>query len=318
MNPAKQSRNVPASVRARLHNLARDRHVEFQLLLSDFAIERLLYRLGASSHSDRFGVKGATLFKLWSDESHRATWDLDLFGRGAGAVSEVVTVVRDLCEIAVDDGLTFDRDSVRGEEIRDPGESTGVRVRLQAQLANARIPLQVDVGFGDTIVPAPARVTFPTLLEHDPPRVLAYSRETVVAEKLEAMVSLGVTNSRMKDFYDVHRIALSAPFDGKRLARAIRATFDRRRTPLPESEPLALSPGFLAAPERQTQWRALLRRGRLAAPQDAGQLTEELRRFLLPVLAAIVRGDTYEARWRPGGPWVSQAAEEARPNRDED
>ncbi len=231
MNPARQSRNVPASVRARLRDLARHRHVEFQLLLSDFAIERLLYRLGASTHSDRFGVKGATLFKLWSDESHRAT--------------------------------------------------------------------------------------FPTLLEHDAPRVLAYPRETVVAEKLEAMVSLGVTNSRMKDFYDVHRIASSASFDGTTLTRAIRATFDRRQTPLPESEPLALSPGFLAAPERQTQWRALLRRGRLAAPQDAGQLTEELRRFLLPVLAATVRGGTYEARWRPGGPWVPHLADEASPNREQ-
>lgn len=122
----------------------------------------------------------------------------------------------------------------------------------------------------------------------------------------------------MKDFYDVHRIALSAPFDGTTLARAIRATFERRGTPLPESEPLALTPGFLAAPERQIQWRALLRRGRLAAPQDADQLTEELRRFLLPVLAAIVRGDTYEAWWRPGGPWVPKAVDEACPNRDED
>lgn len=317
MNPARQSRNVPASVRARLRDLARHRHVEFQLLLSDFAIERLLYRLGASTHSDRFGVKGATLFKLWSDENYRATWDLDLFGRGAGAVSDVVTAVHDLCEIAVDDGLTFNRGSVTGEELRGPGESAGVRVRLQAQLADARIPLQVDVGFGDTIVPAPTRVTFPTLLEHDAPRVLAYPRETVVAEKLEAMVSLGVTNSRMKDFYDVHRIASSASFDGTTLTRAIRATFDRRQTPLPESDPLALSPGFLAAPDRQTQWRALLRRGRLAAPQDPGQLTEELRRFLLPVLAATVRGGTYEARWRPGGPWVPHLADEASPNREQ-
>ena len=299
--------NTAASVRARLLDLARRQGVEFQLLLSEFAIERLLYRLGASPHADRLVLKGATLFKLWSDERRRATWDLDLLGRGASSVEDVVTLVRDLCSVDSDDGIVFDPDSINGEEIRAPAEYSGVRVRLQARLAEARIPVQVDVGFGDAVVPAPERAAYPTLLDHDPPRVLVYPREAVVAEKLEAMVSLGVTNSRMKDFYDVHRLALSAAFDGATLARAIRATFERRGTPLPEAEPLVLAPGFLTALERETQWRAFLRRGRLEAP-DAAELTEELRRFLLPVLTAAARKDTFEVSWPPGGPWSSGGA----------
>ena len=303
MSPRREVTNVAASVRTRLLNLARRQSVEFQLVLSRFATERFLYRLGASSHAERFVLKGATLFRLWSDEQPRATWDLDLLGRGPCTVADVMAVVRDLCGILADDGIEFDSDSITGEEIRLHNEYSGVRVKLEARLAEARIPVQVDVGFGDAVVPPPKREVYPTLLDHDPPHILAYSRDTVVAEKLEAAVSLGVTNSRMKDFYDLHRLASSAEFDGSTLAGAIRATFRRRQTPFPDGEPLVLSPGFLAAPEREVQWRAFLRRGRLEAPPDAGELAKDLRRFLLPVLTAAARGGEYEATWRPGGPW---------------
>jgi len=295
--------NVAASVRARLQNLARQRRVEFQLVLSEFAIERLLYRLGASAHANRFVLKGAMLFKLWPGEEHRATWDLDLHGRGAGAVADAVAVVRELCAIAAPDGIEFDPASVTGEEIRADEEYDGVRVRLRAHLAGARIPVQVDVGFGDAITPGPERASYPTLLDHPRPEVLVYPREAVVAEKLEAMVSLGVTNSRMKDFYDLFVLASRFPFTGATLAAAVRATFLRRRTPFPEGEPLVLTPGFLAAPERQTQWRAFLRRGRLAAPPDATELSVLLRRFLEPVLAAAASDEPLNAHWPPGGPW---------------
>jgi predicted nucleotidyltransferase component of viral defense system len=307
MTPARRPTNVAASVRARLLDLSRTQGVEFQLLLSEFAIERLLYRLGVSANAEQFVLKGATLFRLWSDDRGRATWDLDLLGRGANTVAGVVTVIRDLCGVGADDGIVFDSDSVKGEDIRATEAYAGVRVRLDARLAEARIPVQVDVGFGDAIVPAPTLQTYPTLLEHPAPRILVYPRETVVAEKLEAMASLGVTNSRMKDYYDVHRLAQSSAFDGASLARAIRATFDRRRTPFPETVPLSLAPGFLAAPERQTQWRAFLRRGRLDAPPGAGHLAEELRAFLLPVLAAAARGGTYRGHWPPGGPWMTDS-----------
>ena len=310
MSPKRPVVNVAASVRARLRDLARTRGVEFQLMLSDFAIERLLYRLGVSPHVDRFVLKGATLFKLWSDDRGRATWDLDLLGRGASTVADVMAVLRDLCGVRVDDGIVFDPASVSGEEIRIPDEYTGVRIRLEARLAEARIPVQVDVGFGDAVVPRPTREVYPTLLDHTPPRVLVYPREAVVAEKLEAMVSLGVTNSRMKDFYDVRHLAWSAAFDGATLERAILATFQQRGIVVPEGAPFVLSSGFLAAPERQTQWRAFLRRGRLEAPVDAFVLTEDLRAFLLPVLAAAARGLEYDAHWSPGGPWVLTTMEQ--------
>ncbi len=306
MSPSRRPTNVAASVRARLLGLSRRRGVEFQLVLAEFAIERLLFRLGISPHTDRFVLKGAMLFKLWSDGRQRATWDLDLLGRGAKAVADVAAVLRDLCEIGADDGIVFDADSIVGEEIRAVDEYAGVRVRLEARLAGARIPVQVDVGFGDAIEPAPSRQTYPTLLDHDPPRILAYPREAVVAEKTEAMVSLGVTNSRMKDLYDVHWLANAFAFQGASLARAIRATFGRRGTPLPASEPVVLTPAFLAAPERQTQWRAFLRRGRLDAPPDAAQLAAALRSFLVPVLAAAARGEPFEASWPAGGPWIKE------------
>jgi len=280
-------------------------------VLSEFGIERLLYRLGVSAHADRFVLKGATLFKLWWGDERRATWDLDLLGRGVSGVGDVVAMIRDLCTIPADDGIVFLSDSIIKEEIREPDEYSGVRVRLAARLAQARIPVQVDVGFGDAVVPAPVREVLPSLLDHEAAQVLVYPREAVVAEKVEAMVALGVTNSRMKDFYDLHRLAQSAAFEGATLACAMRATFERRRTPFPDGEPLVLARGFLPAPERQAQWRAFLRRGRLVAPSDAGDLTEALRRFLLPVLAAAGSGAPFEARWAPGGPWRSREKEGA-------
>ncbi len=223
----------------------------------------------------------------------------------------MVGAVRDLCGVRLHDWIVFDPESLVGEEIRVPDKYEGVRVRLEARLAEARIPVQVDVGFGDAIVPEPSREAFPTLLDHPEPRILVYPREAVVAEKLEAMVSLGVTNSSMKDFYDVHRLAARFPFDGATLVRAVRATFGRRGTGLPEAAPLVLAPGFLAAPERQTQGRAFLRRSRLEGPHDAALLVEVLRTFLVPVLEAASQGRSFDAHWPPG-PWVP-ARKEALP-----
>lgn len=151
---------------------------------------------------------------------------------------------------------------------------------------------------------------YPTLLDHEPPRVLVYPREAVVAEKLEAMISLGVTNSRMKDFYDVHWLARAMPFEGATLAAAIRATFLRRGTEFAEGDPLVLTPGFLAAPERATQWRAFLRRSRLEAPGGVAELTELLREFLLPVLRAATVDGRFETEWPAGGPWRQRKGSE--------
>lgn len=302
---AKQPTNVAASVRGRLQNLARARGREFQLVLTEFAIERLLYRLGISDHADRFVLKGAMLFKLWSEEDRRATWDLDLLGHGASQVQAVEAVIRDLCATTVEDGITFDPESIRGEEIRAEAAYVGARVRLTARLDNARIPMQVDVGFGDAVTPAPVRQEYPTLLNHPAPSILTYPREVVVAEKLEAAITLGVTSSRMKDLYDLFVLASGFDFDGERLVTAVRSTFERRGTPLPEGEPIFLSAEFLTAPPRQAQWQAVVRRGRLDAAPHADELGALLSEFATPVLAAGARGDTFAAARQPGGPWSS-------------
>ena len=303
MSADRRLANPAASARDRLYNLAQQRGVEFQLLLSEFAIERLLYRLASSSHRDLFILKGAMLFKLWDAASHRATWDLDLLGRGTNTIAAVVAVFKDLCGVTTPDGIVFDPFSVKGEEIKAEDEYAGVRVLLVARLAEARIPVQVDVGFGDAVVPDPTWQAYPTLLDHQPPRILVYPREVVVAEKLEAMLKLGVTNSRMKDFYDVHFLASRFSFEGPRLAKAVRATLGRRGTPIPKTTPLVLTPEFLSAPERQVQWRAFLRRGRLGASPVGAALAERLQAFLEPVLGALLKGKAFDSSWQAGGPW---------------
>ena len=303
MSPEGRPANLAASLRARLLEASRRRGVEFQLILAEFAIERLLYRLGISRFADRFVLKGAMLFKIWSDVRGRATWDLDLLGRGASEVGAVAAVVHEICSIAVDDGIAFDLGALAAEPIRAADEYAGVRVRLQAGLAEARIPLQIDVGFGDAVVPAPVLSTYPTILDQPAPRILAYPREAVVAEKLEAMLSLGVTNSRIKDFHDVHVLAGTFGFDGPLLVSAIRATFERRKMPWPEGVPLVLTQAFLASPEQQVHWRAFLRRGRLDASPDAAVIAGRLQQFLMPPLIAAAQGTDFDATWPGGGPW---------------
>lgn len=299
----------PASLRARLENVARATGRELQLVLSDWAIERLLYRLGASTHASGFVLKGAMLLRLWTGEKGRATWDLDLLGHHRGTVTELEEVVRHICSVVVDDGIVFDPGTIRGEVIRAAQEEAGVRIRLEARLDRARIPMQVDVGFGDAVTPAESSIRYPTVLDQPAPVVLAYPREAVIAEKAEAMVSLGQSNSRMKDFYDVRALAWTHSFGGEQLAGAIRATFDRRGTRIPTQVPVALTREFAEDPGRAPQWRAFLRRGRLQGPASVGELSGDLREFLMPPLEAAAGGQAFRSSWAAGGPWVAAIAE---------
>lgn len=301
---ARKPVDMSASVRQRLLNRAQAKGEDYNFTLSQFAIERFLYRLGVSAHKQRFVLKGASLFCLWSQEPHRATWDLDLLGRGGGTVPEIEAAVRDICATPVDDdGIRFDPSSAAGEPIREDQEYQGVRVRLIAHLGQARVPLQVDVGLGDVVTPPPRIAAYPTALAQPQPRVLAYSREAVVAEKLEALVALGPRNSRMKDFYDLHSLALRFDFVGPVLAAAVASTFARRKTPIPEGVPFGLSDDFEALPERAAQWRAFLRRGRLQDGATLLELLSALRGFLVPVLDAVRSRAALEEAWPPGGPW---------------
>jgi predicted nucleotidyltransferase component of viral defense system len=301
----KTPRNIGASVRARLLSLARQRGEDFQLLLTQFANERLLYRLGKSPHGSRFVLKGAALFTLWTGKPHRATRDVDLLGFGDPSVAHVRSVLTEVLAPDVgDDGLTFDVGSLEVGPIREDQEYGGVRGIVVARVASARVRLQIDVGFGDAITPAAVEVEFPTLLEFPPPRLRAYPPATVVAEKLEAMVQLGLANSRMKDFYDIVVLSRVFEFNGQVLVRAIRATFERRKTPLEKGLPVALTPAFADDAIKNTQWTAFVRKTGARDIGDLPAVVAALAVFLERPLAAAAAAASFTARWPPGGTWT--------------
>jgi hypothetical protein len=204
MTKSRQPKNLPASIRNRLFALAKNRGEDFQLLLTRYGLERVMHRIGQSPYREQFVLKGAMLFSLWSEDAHRATRDLDLLGRGASEIARLEAVFREIMRMEVEaDGLEFIEPSLRGARMREDQEHEGVRIQFEVRLVSARIPVQIDIGFGDAITPAAKEIVYPSLLQLSPPMLLAYPRETVVAEKFQAMVQLGMANSRMKDFYDL-------------------------------------------------------------------------------------------------------------------
>lgn len=297
-------KDLGASVQARLRNVARERGHDMQLVLTQFALERLLHRVAASPHRDEFLLKGALLFVVWTGLPHRPTRDLDLLGSGSPDQDRLAVIFRSLCSIDVaPDGVTFDPASITVSRIREDQTYEGLRVVLRATIGTARLDVQVDIGFGDAVHPAPENVVVPTLLDHPAPMLRAYPRATVIAEKFEAMVSLGMLNSRMKDFFDVHYLARTFEFDRRELATAILATFERRATALPDAPPKALRAEFAQSPDKQVQWRAFLRRTRLPGDLDLGKVIDELAAFLWPTVDLSI--EPAATHWSPGGPWRS-------------
>jgi predicted nucleotidyltransferase component of viral defense system len=284
-------KDLGASVRARLSTLARERGEDFQLVLMRYANERLLFRLASSRHAQRFVLKGAALFTLWTGKPHRATRDLDLLGFGDPGVDHVREVFVEVLALDVaDDGIRFDLGSLTVGLIREEQEYGGVRVEIVARITNAQVRLQVDVGFGDAITPEANVVEFPPLLDFPAPRLRAYPRETVVAEKLEAMVQLGMANSRMKDFYDVAVLARHFDFEGEVLARAIHATFERRKTDLPTTTPIALTDAFAEEPTKKTQWSGFVRKAGVRDPGSLAETIAAVRAFVEAPLVAAANG----------------------------
>jgi predicted nucleotidyltransferase component of viral defense system len=284
-----------------LINEAKRRGESFDYVASLYARERFLARLAESQHRSRFILKGATVFALWADV-HRPSRDLDFLGSGDFGVEEAVAVIQDVIVIPADDGLVFDPRSVTAEPIREADDYRGVRVHLNAALDTARIRMQIDIGVGDVVTPAARRATLsPILKGFHGPRVKVYPPETIVAEKFHAMVKLGIANSRMKDFFDLHVLASAREFDEELLAKAMRRTFERRRTVVPD-EAFALSSDFYADRHKQTQWRAFLRKSGVGAPEDFAVVGDSLRTFLLPLLHAARNGVKQPRRWR-GNRW---------------
>ena len=281
--------NVAASVRARLLTLARKRGDRFQDVLVRYGTERLLYRLSQSTHRDQFLLKGAVLFAAWVGVPHRATRDADLLGVGDASPANAPRVFRDVTRLPSepDDGLIFDAGSIRAEDIREESTSGGVRVTLRASLDGALIPLQVDLAFGEAVVPPAEPVELPSLLDFPPIRLRGYPPEVTIAEKFEAMVKLGMANSRMKDYYDIWYLATHRQFDAPRLARAVAATFGRRGTAVPETVPDGLSDGFASDSQREHMWQAFLERAGIPSPErtSLASTTRVIRAFLMNVAA---------------------------------
>lgn len=278
---AKQPRDIGASVRARLLTLAREKGQSFDLVLTRYATERLLYRLSTTPHRDRFVLKGAMLITTWFDDPHRPTRDLDFLGYGDSAPEPMLAVFREICAIDENDGIIFNVDALRVELIREELEYGGLRLRTTALLAGARITVVIDIGFGDAIEPGVEEINLPVLLDLPAPRLRAYARETVVAEKFQAMVMLGLANTRMKDFYDIWMLSRNYDFDGERLSRAIAATFERRATAIPGDLPDALTTAFSTDATKQRQWEAFARD--LAAEVPSLEvIVVDLAGFLMP------------------------------------
>lgn len=257
-------KNLGASVRSKLKNKAQAENKEFNLILTRYALERFLYRLSISDHRDQFLLKGALLFDLWFDVPLRPTRDIDLLGFQLPDASYLLKTFEDLCDIQVEDGVTFDRASIRAEEIRKEANYSGMRMILPAYLDGARSVVQVDIGFGDAVTPAPEVADYPVLLKEFPnPRLRIYPRYTVVAEKLDAIISLGMTNTRMKDYFDIWMILRKSELDPEVLRSALMATVKRRSTLMPEKLPLGLSHEFAQNKNKNVQWNAFLTKNQL-------------------------------------------------------
>ncbi len=305
--------NIAASVHQRLLNQARAQGRPFDELLQYFALERFLYRLGRSPYATKFVLKGALMFNVWQGASARSTRDVDLLGHTDNQVVSVVQAMQIVCreEPPDEDGLRFNAEAVTGVAITEAAQYHGVRVYLPATLGNARIRLQVDVGFGDIVVPGPTLVHLPTILDNfSPPKLQGYSRESAIAEKFQAIVYLGLVNSRMKDVYDIWSLAMRFAFEGPVLALALGKTFRQRQTPF-QVMPVAFTPAFVDNPEKQVQWQAFVRRlPQEPAPPTLDVAVQGVAALLQPVVQALVEGRDFEEYWEPGGPWQERQRRE--------
>ena len=283
-------RNPGASVRARLLNKARADGVDFQLLLTRYGLERLLYRLSVSPERDNFLLKGALLFDLWYDVPLRPTRDIDLLGFGLAEIPLLVAAFEGICAIEVDDGMAFDAASIRADEIRKEANYAGIRLTLIGTIDGARCPVQIDVAYGDAVIPAPESARYPVMFDDMPaPTLRVYPRFTVVAEKLEAIISLGMANSRMKDYFDLWVILRDTELDQDILVQAVEATLNRRGTRKPSGLPIGLSEQFSSDRQKLMQWAAFVNRNQLTAA-SLEKTVQDLRTALMFLFQETPRG----------------------------
>jgi hypothetical protein len=299
-------RNIAASVKARLQNKARKSEKPYNDLLRLYGMERFLYRLSESDHSEKFVLKGALLFMVWEpDYERRTTMDIDLLGFTENSLDNLAAIAKEICETTVEeDGIKFDSENIRAERIKEDADYEGVRILTVAFLERSRIPIQVDIGFGDALVPDAIPATIPTLLDFPAPELRCYHLLTAIAEKFQAMIKLGELNSRMKDFYDIWNIIQHEEIVGEELQKSCVATFEQRETPF-DLEAHFFAEAFPRSPAKQTQWTAFLRKQGVEeiAPSGFQETTELLHSFFRPMVEAQRSDQPFSAKWDTSGQW---------------
>ncbi|MFZ5571305.1 MAG: nucleotidyl transferase AbiEii/AbiGii toxin family protein [Thermodesulfobacteriota bacterium] len=297
-------RNIAASVHQRLLNKSQESARPFNELFQYYAIERFLYRFSRSSYAEKFILKGALMLMVWEVRSLRSTMDIDMLGKIKNSTDSIIAMVREVCLQKVEpDGIVFDPDSIRGQIITEEADYEGVRVHFRGLLGNARITLQLDIGFGDVVIPSPEMMAYPTILDLPAPKIRGYSKESMIAEKFEAMVRRGIINSRMKDFWDIRLLSQRFDFDGNTLATAIKKTFSTRHTTIPMN-PIAFTEIFMKDEMKYAQWKAFCRKNRMDSDSDTfEEVVFGVSLFLKPMVECIVNNQLDPVRWKAPGPW---------------
>lgn len=301
---AKGITNIAGSVHQLLLNKAKESFRPFNEILQYFAIERFIYRLSKSPHADQFILKGALMFFAWCGPASRPTMDIDLLGKIDNRLDTIIAAMKDACLTDVEpDGMSFNADTVDAVRITEDAEYEGVRVRVRGSLGKARVSIQIDIGFGDVIVPNADSVSYPAILGFPAPELKGYTMESTISEKLQAMVKLGVLNSRMKDFYDIWFLSRTFDFKGELLGEAIEKTFERRSTPV-NLEAALFDPSFGMDRDKDVQWRGFVRKARLTgAPERFEEIVAAVKLFLEPLVTSIAERKAFNRIWTAPGPW---------------
>lgn len=297
-------RNMAASVHQRLLNKAREEARPFNEMLQYLAMERFLYRLAQSPYANDFVLKGALMLSAWKVPSPRPTMDIDLLAHTKNDLQQLADIIQRICSEPVErDGFVFDPGSVAASRISADAEYEGVRIRFRGNLGNARLVLQIDVGFGDEIVPGPQDIELPSILGFPVPKIKGYTRESSISEKLCAMLELGELNSRVKDFFDIWLLSRQFDFSGQTLLKAIASVLSNRAIIL-RLPPSAFENTFIESPVKQSQWQGFLRKSQLAiAPREFSEAAHCVAGFLTPPLEATAAEQPFPQFWKAPGPW---------------